>query len=204
MSEQTSYWSRQARRYDRATLLLNRRFRQMAERVARDVAEAESVLEVAAGTGLITAVAAPGIARYLATDLSPGMLQLLESRFVGHAGLEVRPADASSLDFSNDSFDAVIAGNLLHLIPDVTTALGEIGRVLRPAGLLIAPTFCHGESLLARGVSRLLTLSGFPLERRLRGIELEALISSSGFQICDREWFPGLLPIRYVVAKRES
>ena len=71
------YWKRHARRYDHATLILNRRFGAMADRVAESIRGAPRVLEIAAGTGLVTARIAHAVEVLVATDRSPEMLAIL-------------------------------------------------------------------------------------------------------------------------------
>jgi len=95
----------------------------------------------------------------------------------------------------------VVIGNLLHLLPEPAVALAEARRVLKPGGLLLAPTFCHGQGALAQIVSRLLGLTGFPIVTRFRGQELDGLIEGAGFQLLDAHWYQGLLPIRYIAAR---
>ncbi len=194
--EGDAYWARHARRYDRATLALNRNFERMAREVAARV-EGLEVLELAAGTGLVTRELARTAKRVVATDLSEAMLAVLRGRLnaQGAANVEVRPADATALDFPDARFDAVVMANLLHLLPEPDLALREVHRVLRPGGLLLAPTFCHGETLAARTVSRLLGLSGFPIRRRFRAAELAELVGASGLDAALGATLPGWLPL---------
>jgi len=197
----TEYWRRNARRYDRAVKLLNRRFSEMALAVGEAVADADEVLEVAAGTGMVTAAAAPGVKRYVATDATQEMLNLLQLRVDGATNVEVRIADALNLDFPDDSFDAVIIANLLHLLEDPARALSEARRVLRPGGKLVVPTFAHGQGWLANSLSRLLILRGFRVATRFRKEQLDALVTEAGFEVVDGRWFKGLLPLRFVAAQ---
>lgn len=196
------YWTWHAERYDRATLLLNRRFRRMVARVA-EAARGADVLEVAAGTGLVTEALAGTAGRLVATDRSAEMLAVLRARLGASAGrVEVREADATALDFPDGVFGAVVMANLLHLLPAPEKALHEARRVLKPGGLLCAPTFCHGENALARGVSRLLSATGFPIVSRFTAAELRDLVARNGFCAGDCEVFPGLLPIGLVIGRR--
>jgi len=200
------YWSWHAKRYDRITLLLNRRFPDMVARVAETVRGKNDVLEIAAGTGLLTKALARAAGNLVATDRSPEMLWVLRAR-LQRAGLsdrvQVREADAVALDFPDASFDVVVMANLLHLLPSPARALEAAHRVLRPGGLLCAPTFCHGENGVSRGVSRALSLSGFPIMTRFTGASLRELVQQSGFALASDETFAGVLPIHLVVAHAE-
>lgn len=196
------YWKRHARRYDRATLLLNRRFGAMADRVAESIRGSRRVLEIAAGTGLVTARIAPVVGALVATDSSPEMLAVLRARIAaaGHTNVDIEEADALALAFSDGSFDACVVANLLHLLPDPGRALDEARRVLDSGRILAAPTFCHGETAMARLVSRLLGVTGFPVVTRFAGGALRELVGHHGFTVEDDVLFPGLLPIRLVLA----
>ena len=52
------------------------------------------------------------------------------------AKAQVVVGDALALPYSDDSFDAVIASEILEHIPDDDTAISELIRVLRPGGVL--------------------------------------------------------------------
>jgi ubiquinone/menaquinone biosynthesis C-methylase UbiE len=74
------------------------------------------------------------------TDFSPGMLEAARQR-LGAERFSLLVADAQALPFADASFDAVIANHMLYHVPDRPRALGEIRRVLKPAGRLFASTF---------------------------------------------------------------
>ena len=110
------------------------------EPFARDLADrlrhmnAGEVLEIAAGTGVVTralARALPPAVRITATDLNPAMLAHAKS----HSGLERvewREADAMALPFADASFDCVLCQFGVMFFPDKETGFREACRVLRP------------------------------------------------------------------------
>ncbi|MFF0295845.1 class I SAM-dependent methyltransferase [Kitasatospora sp. NPDC004615] len=49
-------------------------------------------------------------------------------------------ADAQALPFADNSVDAVLALHMLYHVGDIPGAVGELARVLRPGGVLIAST----------------------------------------------------------------
>ena len=95
------------------------------------------VLEIAAGTGVVTrALAArlPEPAAIVATDLNPGMLETAAQ--VGtKRPVQWRQADAMQLPFADGEFDAVVCQFAVMFFPDKGQAFAEARRVLRPGGV---------------------------------------------------------------------
>jgi phosphatidylethanolamine/phosphatidyl-N-methylethanolamine N-methyltransferase len=200
------FWRRHARRYDRATLWLNRQFGRMTALVAEDLKHRGRVLEIAAGTGLVTIHVAPVVQRLVATDRSSEMLLILRERMASRrlANVELQEVDAMSLPFADASFDAAVAANILHLLADPAAALSEVRRVLRAGPVLSVPTFEHGAHTLARLTSRVLGLAGFPVVTRFRGDMLRTLVTDAGFSVSREVTIPGTLPLRYICAARSG
>ncbi|HVS13892.1 MAG TPA: methyltransferase domain-containing protein [Thermoanaerobaculia bacterium] len=197
-----AFWDRHASHYDRSMKLLGGPFPRMLELVGDSVAGAGHVLEVAAGTGLVTAAVAPRVGRLVATDYAEAMLDVLRRRVeeAGFANVVCERADLYALAFPPASFDAVVACNVLHLVPDLPAALAALRRVARPDGRLIAPTFCHDQTLRSRLASRALSVFGQPIHRRFTIASLREAVERSGMRVSRSETLPGLIPIGYVEA----
>lgn len=93
------------------------------------------VLELGSGAGEGAVYFALQGAEVTATDLSPGMLEVVE-RVAAHHGVAVHTQVASATDlsgFPDQSFDVVYAANLLHHV-DIPACLDEVRRVLKPGG----------------------------------------------------------------------
>ncbi len=97
------------------------------------------VLEIAAGTGVVTrhlAAALPKSVAIVATDLSEVMLE--QARAAGTARpVEWRQADAMQLPFADASFDAVVCQFGAMFFPDKAKAFAEARRVLVPGGVFL-------------------------------------------------------------------
>jgi O-methyltransferase/aklanonic acid methyltransferase len=103
----------------------------------------ESVLDVGAGRGATLIPAAHRVGRtgrVVGVDLSDEMVALLEAEVSreGLANASVRRMDAEALDVGAGSFDAVLCGFVLHLLPRPAVAAAGIARALRPGGRAVA------------------------------------------------------------------
>jgi ubiquinone/menaquinone biosynthesis C-methylase UbiE len=113
------------------------------ERFAADLAQRaaslspSAVLEIAAGTGVVTRALAPKLspnASYVVTDLNQTMLDYAASRQAPDRRIEWRQADAMALPFENAAFDLVCCQFGAMFYPDRSTAYREAKRVLRRGG----------------------------------------------------------------------
>lgn len=66
-------------------------------------------------------------------------LQYIKADFVPREK-DIKKIDATSIPFSNDSFDMIICNHVLEHIPQYLKAIGEIHRVLKPNGIAILQT----------------------------------------------------------------
>ena len=96
-----------------------------------------AVLEVAAGTGVVTRALAPKLspgASYVVTDLNQPMLDFAASRQAPDSRIQWRQADALALPFEDATFDLVCCQFGAMFFPDRTAGYREAKRVLKPGG----------------------------------------------------------------------
>ena len=99
---------------------------------------ANRVLDVGAGTGLVTVPLARTGASTTGIDLSEGMLQRLRAKALEEGmSIPLAVADATALPFAADAFDGLVMRHVLHLIHDWRGALTEAVRVLQPGGTFL-------------------------------------------------------------------
>lgn len=197
------YWDQHAKHYDRSMALLGGPIPKMIELVGEVVRGSVCVLEVAAGTGLVTPTLAGSAVEVVATDYSPAMVEQLEARVrnLDLANVRCEQADIYALRYETASFDVVVATNVLHLVPDLAGALAALRRVLRPGGRIVAPTFCHDQTVVSWIASRAMALSGFPGHRRFTMQTLREALEASGLRVGRTESLQGLIPIGFIEGK---
>ena len=102
------------------------------------------ILEVGCGPAYLwhhVANRIPAGWRITLSDLSPGMVDAAWRNLVvtGRA-FKFEQIDVESIPYPDETFDVVIANHMLYHVPDRQKAIGEIARVLKPSGHLMATT----------------------------------------------------------------
>ncbi|WQF90289.1 Putative Acyl transferase domain superfamily, quinone oxidoreductase/zeta-crystallin, thiolase [Colletotrichum destructivum] len=108
------------------------------------------VLEIGAGTGGTTAAVLPvlesayGERMYLSytyTDVSPGFFPAAKERFKEHEAVQYAVLDISKdplgQGFDLESFDLIIACNVLHATPNIHETLSNVRKLIQPRGRLL-------------------------------------------------------------------
>lgn len=201
--ENIQFWDRIAKRYDWITLKLTKDYSALIQRIVDEIDSSKDVLEVGTGSGLIAIELARKAKMIEAIDISSKMIELAKTKASENQieNIHFSVQSAYNLDFEGGTFDAAICSNALHCMGTPQQALLEIRRVLKPKGILIAPTFCHGVNWRSRLISRLMSLTGFKSYHRFTIEEFFGVVVSSGFAIVRKDISKDSIPLAYVVAK---
>lgn len=116
------------------------RRRRRLVRAALGAAPGERVLDLGCGPGfycaeLLDEVGPEG--SILGLDSSPQMLALAARRCAGHDNVEFAEAEATDLPVEDASFDAALCVQVLEYLPDVSPAIAQLHRALRPGGRVV-------------------------------------------------------------------
>lgn len=197
MREHKNFWDRNAGRYDRFMRKDRAAYEKMYGLI-RPVVKGKTVLELAAGTGLIAKNIVNAAAHIEATDASVEMIAEAK-RNNQSAKLHFSVQDMFCLPYADKSFEVVIVSNALHIVPQPEKALAEIHRVLRDDGVLIAPTFTHAEnSFFGNSKAFFLKLAGFPLHSRWTSEEYLCFLQQNGWTVRKNAVLKASFPLTYV------
>jgi ubiquinone/menaquinone biosynthesis C-methylase UbiE len=124
------------------------------------------VVEIGFGTGLNAPYYPPAVTKVLAVEPSRVCWHLAEPRITRTSTtVELAGLDGERLDLPSEAFDRVLSTWTLCTIPDLSTALAEIRRVLKPDGSFHFVEHGHApDASVARWQHRL-----EPLNKRLAG-----------------------------------
>ena len=196
MKKSENFWNRNAKRYDRFMRKDRAAYEKLYELI-RPVVKARTVLELAAGTGLIAKNIVRAASHIEVTDASEEMITEAK-RNNRSAKLHFSVRDMFCLPYADKSFDVVIVSNALHIIPQPEKALAEIRRVLKDGGLLIAPTFTHaGNSFSGKVKAFFMELAGFPLHSRWTSEEYLRFLRQNGWAVRKGAVLKASFPLTY-------
>ena len=138
------FWNKISPVYDIFENVYNRKvYKGTGIKVAEFIDESDNVLECACGTGAITEEIAKKAQKVLATDFAEGMLKRASKKCRKYGNVSFRQEDITDIKSADNSFNKVVAGNVIHLLPEPEKALNELLRVVRPGGKVIIPTYIN-------------------------------------------------------------
>lgn len=183
------FWERFAGIYTRFMKKNEASYQKLCQMFEKYLSEEMHVLELACGTGQLTFLLADKVYRWEATDFSEQMV--LEARKRNHNNkIHFQTQDATNLQFEDESFDAVVIANALHIMPDPDVALKEIHRVLKPGGLLFAPTFVYEKGYSKLGIW-LMEKAGFRTFHKWKAEEFTGYVCADKFTECEHVLIQG-------------
>ena len=201
--KEKAVWNRFSSIYDRFIKKDEAAYQKVIQRIIRGLNPEDHVLEIATGTGIIALGLACRIKCIEAIDFSPAMIAVAckKAQLSGITNINFSVADAYDLPYTVNSFDTVIIANALHIMPEPGKALAEIRRVLKPEGLLFAPTFIHAESRKAMLLSLFMSLTGFRTYHKWTFESYQAFLKENGFSIVNSSLLKATFPLAYVTAR---
>jgi ArsR family transcriptional regulator len=103
--------------------------------------------DLGCGTGQLAEELAPYVARVVAVDESPDMLEAARRRLeTVEAAAEVREGRLEALPVEDGELDVALFSLVLHYVPEPERALAEAARALRPGGrVLVIDMVAHGR-----------------------------------------------------------
>lgn len=182
------FWDRISGVYDAVENIYNGKAnRRTTDYVASLMDKDDKVLECACGTGMFSVKIAPCVNSLTATDFAEGMLKRTRKKTAKFDNVIVESGDITGLKYEDNSFDKVVAANVIHLLDDPKKAIDELKRVVKPGGVIIIPTYIHfDKSVAAEAFNK--AGAGFKRhfnEDTYREFFKEMGIDNASFKVCE-------------------
>ena len=167
------------------------------------------VLDVGCGTGASALPAAQTVGKnglVVGVDLASRLLERARTKALtaGLDNVEFRQADMTTLEYPDDSFDAVVSVFSIFFVPDMEGQVRELWRMVRPGGRLAVTTWgprifepAYSRWLIAVGKERPDLVTAFnPWDRITDVVSVRKLLQDGG--VTDAELIPeeGIQPLR--------
>jgi len=189
MQPSNTFWDKKSKNYDKNIKKYNFVYKKTIDSARSLLTNSDVVLDFACGTGAISLDIAPYVQKVLGIDLSEKMIALankkVRERHIDNASFS--QIDAFDQRLESNSFSAILAFHIFHLVDDAPKVLTRLNDLLAPGGLLISQTPCLSERgwLFRSMIGFAQKLGVAPPIRNFRIPELESLVSSTNFEIIE-------------------
>ena len=199
------FWDKISPLYDLFENVYNRKvYNGTGEMVAELIESDDKVLECACGTGAISTYIAAKCKSLIATDFSDGMLKQASKKCRKYHNVTFRKADITKLEFDNKSFDKVVAGNVIHLLPEPEKALHELERVVKSGGKIIIPTYINMSKGTGKAAVKFIKLLGANFKRQFDFDSYKQFFADKGYSSVEYNIVDGRMPCAIAVITKEQ
>lgn len=198
MGTATAFWNWIAERYSRQAITDEASYQKKLAMTQKLLTPDMRAIEFGCGTGATAVLHAPRVRTYHAIDVSEKMIEIARGRAAeaGVSNIEFTVGTLEDAHVADASCEAVLALNILHLVPDLDTTLATVNRVLAPGGRFFSSSVCLKDfhSSLRHLASATRFLPFLPTVASLSIEDLKRRIQSAGFAIEDDfEQAPGVI-----------
>jgi len=211
MSKSKEFWDKAADNYDKTEERFEHIHHTSRESTKKHIKDSDVVLDYGCGTGTTACELASHVKEIQAIDISGRMIEISNEKAAARGVENVNFAQADIFDerYSQDSFDVILAFNMLHIVPDPQSVVQRIHELLKPDGSFISVTPCLRDkmsflvSTQIQLVRLLCSVGIIPVPiRRLQSSDLDDLLAGGNFQVVEtKEIFKGASSY-FMVAKK--
>lgn len=208
MTETTAgqFWDRVARKYATRPIGNMAAYEKTLAHTRAYLKPTDKVLEIGCGTASTALLLAPDVAQYTASDISAEMVAIGREKTVA-AGVDTVINVQGALGdpaLGPGPFDAILAFNMLHLVPDPGEVARKAHALLSPGGLFISKSACISgwRSVLWPLVAVMRLFGKAPYFKLMSVASLEGQIRAAGFEIVE-SFDPSGSPLGRFIAARK-
>lgn len=211
MNKSEKFWDGASKNYDKTEERFEYIHARSRENTRRFLKGSDIVLDYGCGTGTAACQFSSQVKEIHAIDISSKMIEIAREKSaaakVENVGFE--QSDIFDRKYSTESYDVILAFNMLHTVPCPKDVMLRINELLKPDGLFISVTPCLRQKMsflvnLQIQLVRLLCKLGLiPIPiRRITSSEVEGLLEVGGFQAVESEEIYKDASSYFVVAKK--
>lgn len=207
MRQSEEFWDKKAKSYSEKPVRDMDAYNKTLDTTKKYLNKDDVVLECGCGTGTTALILAQHVKQITGSDLSREMTEIAKQKTKEQKIRNANFIKSTLFDnqFKDESYNAILAFNFLHLVEDTQKNLKRINSLLKPGGLFISKTTCLVEKgrFVAWFIYLLQKINLAPYVSYFKVAELEELIKKGGFEILESRVFAkGNPPNQYIVAKK--
>lgn len=213
MNKSKDFWDNASKNYDKTEERFEYIHNKSRENTKKYLQSSDIVLDYGCGTGTTSCELANHVKEIRAIDISSKMIEIAKRKAIDNKILNVNfeQTDIFDQSYKKESFDVILAFNMLHTVPEPSKVLQRIHELLKPKGSFISVTPCLRDkmsflvSIQIHLVRLLCTIGIIPIPiRRLKSVELDDLMVNSNFQVIDAEKIYKGASSYFIVAKKKN
>ena len=205
MGSGKKFWNRQAKRFEKRDNPSSDIRKSTYADIRKHLHPEDEILEYGCATGSLTIELSEDVKHIKAVDISDKMIKIAAEKIKekGITNVEFEVASISVPSPIERKYDVILAFYILHLLPDLNMALGEMKRRLKPGGLVIAEAPCLSEMgwwkkwMLKLGTR----IAGLPYIAEFDQDDLKKSFKNFGFEIIEFKLKTEKFPRTFIVAK---
>ncbi len=201
-----TFWNKRSKKYDKNIKKHDSLYEKTIDSTKSLLTNSDVVLDFACASGEMSLDIAPHVQQVHGIDLSVKMIELANQKARDRQvnNVNFNPIDAFDQSLVNNSFSAIIAFIIFHLLDVVPKVLARLNDLLAAGGLLISQTPCLGERswFFKSFISHVQKLGLAPTIHSLTIAELESLVSSNNFEIFETKILDEKTAVQWIVARK--
>lgn len=213
MNKSEEFWDKASKSYDKTEERFEHIHIKSRDNSKKYLRDDYIVLDYGCGTGTTSCELAKYVKEIHAIDISSKMIEVAKQKAFDNKVENVNFSRTDIFDkiYKKESFDIILAYNMLHTVPTPENVVQRIHELLKPEGLFISVTPCLRDKMsflvsIQIQLVRILSRTGvIPIPiRRLKSTELDDLLANGNFQSSETEKIYKGASSYFVVASKKS
>ena len=196
MNKSEVFWNKASKNYDKTEERFEYIHKKARENTKKYLKDSYIVMDYGCGTGTASCEFSSQVKEIQGIDISSEMIRMAKEKAVVSKidNIHFEKADLFEDKFQNESFDVILAFNMLHTVPNPQNVVYRTNDLLKPDGIFISVTPCLGQKMsflvnLQIQLVRILCKFGvIPISiRRIKSSDIDILLAKGEFEVIESE-----------------
>lgn len=196
MNKSEKFWNKASKNYDKTEERFEYIHKKARENAKKHLKDSHIVLDYGCGTGTASCEFSSQVKKIYGIDISSEMIRIAKEKAIASdvENVNFEKADIFEEKFQKESFDVILAFNMLHTVPNPQNIVHRINDLLKLDGLFLSITPCLKQRMsflvnLQIQLVRVLCKFGvIPIQiRRIKSSDIDDLLAKGGFVAVESE-----------------